>query len=173
MISSKAYEGISEDKENKKDDSSQCSEYNEDYESSDYNSFDDDEDSLKEKEVKLIILKNEKRLITKYEEFITLRKKFSSSLLEVDYVFEPTLEYVKTILKKTLDEFETVNKMNELLQELWLESKESMRKIKEHSMKKKKKLETLRVKYLTLSKEHQEAKSKIAKQKDLLIEREK
>ena len=40
-------------------------------------------------------------------------------------------------------------------------------------MKKKKKLETLRVKYLTLSKEHQEAKSKIAKQKDLLIEREK
>ena len=40
-------------------------------------------------------------------------------------------------------------------------------------MKKKKKLETLRVKYLTLSKEHQEAKSKIANQKDLLIEREK
>ena len=86
MIRSKAYEGISEDKENKKDDSSQCSEYNEDYESLDYNSFDDDEDTLKEKEDKLIILKNEKRLLTKDEEFITLRKKFSSSLLEVEYV---------------------------------------------------------------------------------------
>ena len=40
-------------------------------------------------------------------------------------------------------------------------------------MKKKENLETIRVKYLTLSKEHQEAKSKITKQKDLLIEREK
>ena len=112
-------------------------------------------------------------MLTKDEEFITLRKKFSSSLLEVEYGFEPAIEYVKTILKKTLDEFETINKMNELLQELWMESKESIRKIKEHSMKKKKKLETIRVKYLTLSKEHQEAKSKIDKQKDLLIEREK
>ena len=39
-------------------------------------------------------------------------------------------------------------------------------------MKKKKKLETIRDKYLTLSREHQEAKSKIAIQEDLLIERE-
>ena len=127
MIRSKAYEGISEDKENNKDDSSQCSKYNEDYESLEYNNFDDDEDSLKEKEDKLIILKNEKRLFTKDEEFITLRKKFSSSLLEVEYGSKPALEYVKTILKKTLDEFETFNKMNELLQELWMESKESIR----------------------------------------------
>ena len=172
IIRSKAYEGISNDKENKKDDSSQFSEYNEDYESSDYNSFDDDENSLKEKEDNLTILKNEKKLLTKDEDFITLRKEFSSSLLEVEFGSEPALVYVKTILKKTLDEFETVNKMNELLQELWMELKESIKKIKEHSMKKKKKLETLRDKYLTLSREHQEAKSKIAMQEDLLIERE-
>ena len=101
-----------------------------------------------------------------------MRKEFNSSLLEVEFGFEPALVYVKTILKKTLDEFETVNKMNELLQELWMELKESIKKIKEHSMKKKNKLETLRDKYLTLSREHQEAKSKIAMQEDLLIERE-
>ena len=59
-------------------------------------------------------------MLTKDEEFIRLRKNFSSSLLEVEYGSEPALEYVKTILKKTLDEFETVNKMNELLQELWM-----------------------------------------------------
>ena len=71
-----------------------------------------------------------------------------------------------------LDEFETVNKMNELLQQLWMELKESIKKIKEHPMKKKNKLETLRDKYLTLSIEHQKSKSKIAMQEDLLIERE-
>lgn len=172
IIRSKYYEGISNDKENKKDDSSQFSEYNEDYESSNYNSFDDGENSLKEKEDNLTILKNEKKLLTKYEDFITLRKEFSSSLLEVEFGFEPALVYVKTVLKKTLDEFEIVNKMNEFLQELWMELKESIKKIKEHSMKKKKKLETLRDKYLTLSRYHQEAMSKITMQEDLLIERE-
>ena len=115
IIRSKAYEGISNDKENKKDDSSQFSEHNEDYESSDYNSFDDDENYLKEKEDNLTILKNEKKLLTKDEDFITLRKEFSSSLLEVEFGYEHALVYVKAILKKMLDEFETVNKMNELL----------------------------------------------------------
>ena len=53
-----------------------------------------------------------------------------------------------------------------------MESKESLKKTKEHSMKKKKKLENLRPKHLTLSKERQEAKLGIAKQKDLLRERQ-
>ena len=101
-----------------------------------------------------------------------MRKEFDSSLLEVEFGSELVLVYVKTILNKMLDEFEIVNKMNELLQELWMELKESIKKIKELSMKKKNKLETLRDKYLTLSGEHQEAKSKISMQEDLLIERE-
>ena len=43
------------------------------------------------------------KLLNKDEDFITLRKEFSSSLLEVEFGFEPALVYVKTILKKTLD----------------------------------------------------------------------
>ena len=69
-----------------------------------------------------------------------MRKAFSSSLLEVEFGSKLALVYVKTILKKTVDEFETINKMNELLQELWMELKEGIKKIKEHSMKKEKKL---------------------------------
>jgi len=175
MIRLKAHEGISEDKESKEDDSLLFSKIFGPDELSDCSDY-ENEDSFKEKENHLIILKN-KRAMTKHEDFAELKEDFKTAIIDTKKkIFTvPRSEFgvVEEKFINSLNELENVHEMNEILQELLMDSKESRRKIKKHSVRVKKKFETLKTKFLISLKRHLAAETIIANQKILLEEREK